>query len=75
MTNDPNQDQQTLGDRGAQDSAKGKIENIAGKIQGKAGEVLGNKDMQAEGAKHEIKGGAQSGLGNVEQKIDETLNP
>ena len=65
----------TLGEQGTADKVHGKIEQAAGTVQRKAGEVLGNTDMQAEGAGHEIKGGAQAGVGNVEKKVDETLNP
>lgn len=48
-----------------QDKVKGKMKDIGGRIERQAGEWTGDKDLQAEGAKDQVKGKAQNAWGKV----------
>ncbi len=62
-----------LGTQGKEDTAKGKLNQVAGKVQRKTGEALGNREMQARGAAREVGGKVQSAGGHAEQKVDRAV--
>ena len=47
------------------DRAEGKVKDIKGRVKRQAGEWTGDKDLQKEGAKDQIKGKTQNTLGKV----------
>lgn len=47
------------------DRIKGKMEDIGGRIERQAGEWTGDKEAQAEGAKHQVKGKVRNVVGKV----------
>ncbi len=47
------------------DRVKGKIDDIKGRVERQAGEWTGDKDMQSEGAKDQVKGKAQNAFGKA----------
>ena len=69
------EDQKDLGTQGKEDTARGKLNQVAGKIQRKAGGLFGNRKMQVKGAAREAEGKVQSVGGKVEQKVDHALQP
>jgi len=57
------------------DHIKGKMEDVAGRAERQAGEWTGDKKMQAEGLKHQIKGKARNSMGQVKDAArDATRN-
>ncbi len=50
------------------DRIKGKTKDIEGRLKRQAGEWTGNKDLQAEGAKEQVKGKAQNITGKVKDE-------
>ncbi|HEX2208189.1 MAG TPA: CsbD family protein [Longimicrobium sp.] len=63
-------DERTLGERGADNSLKGKITHAAGHIKDALGGLTGDKSMQAEGKVDQVKGKLQDGLGEVQRDLD-----
>ncbi len=47
------------------DRAKGKVNGIKGRAKRQAGEWTGDKELQSEGAKDQLKGKAQNALGRL----------
>ena len=47
------------------DRVKGKMEDIGGRIERETGEWTGDKEKQAEGTRHQIKGKARNAMGQV----------
>lgn len=47
------------------DEVKGKLKDAAGRVERQVGEWTGDKDLQAEGTKDQIKGKAQNMWGKV----------
>jgi len=47
------------------DRMKGKMEDLTGRMERQAGEWTGDKKMQTEGMKHQIKGKARNAVGQV----------
>jgi uncharacterized protein YjbJ (UPF0337 family) len=47
------------------DRTEGKLKDIKGRVKRQAGEWSGNKDLQAQGAKEQVKGKAQNTLGKA----------
>jgi uncharacterized protein YjbJ (UPF0337 family) len=48
-----------------EDKLKGKAKDIGGRIERQAGEWTGDKEMQREGAKEQVKGKAQNVKGDL----------
>jgi uncharacterized protein YjbJ (UPF0337 family) len=66
-------DDRTLGERGAEDSLKGKISHAVGHVKDALGGLTGDKSLQAEGKVDELKGKLQDGLGEAERDLDRGL--
>jgi uncharacterized protein YjbJ (UPF0337 family) len=64
-----------LGTQGQEDTLKGKAKQAAGKVQSTVGHALGNTEMETKGDAKQVGGTVQSTVGNVEQGIDNALNP
>lgn len=47
------------------DRIKGKADEIAGRVKRQAGEWGGNKDLEAEGTKQQVKGKVESAVGKA----------
>ena len=58
---------------GKKDRTEGKANEAAGAARKKVGQVLGNEEMQVEGAVQEIKGKAQSLVGETKEKLAKKL--
>jgi uncharacterized protein YjbJ (UPF0337 family) len=65
-------DDRTLTDRGIEDSAEGKTDNLKGKVKDAWGGLTGDSSLQAEGKLDQAKGKVKDAFGKVERKIDET---
>jgi uncharacterized protein YjbJ (UPF0337 family) len=63
-----------LHDQGAEDSARGKADQIKGHVKDAAGGLTGDSDLQAEGKLDQLKGKTEDALGKGERKIDRSLN-
>lgn len=48
-----------------QDRIKGKMKDVGGRIERQAGEWTGDKELQGEGAKDQVKGKVQNAWGKV----------
>lgn len=66
-------DDRTLGERGAENSLKGKISHMAGHVKDALGGLTGDKSLQAEGKVDQVKGNLQDGLGEVQRDLDRGL--
>ena len=60
----------TLGERGVENSLKGKISHAAGHVKDALGGLTGDKSLQAEGKVDQLKGNLQDGLGEVQRDLD-----
>ena len=58
-------------EKGIEDSAEGKANDLKGKIKDAAGSLTGDNSLEAEGTIDQLKGKAQDTLGKVERKIGE----
>ncbi len=58
-------------EKGIEDSAEGKANDLKGKIKDAAGSLTGDNSLEAEGKIDQLKGKAQDTLGKVERKIGE----
>ena len=58
-------------EKGIEDSAEGKANDLKGKIKDAAGSLTGDNSLEAEGQIDQLKGKAQDTLGKVERKIGE----
>ena len=63
-----------LGDRGASDNVRGKLNQAGGKVQEGIGKLTGDKDVEREGQARQVKGNVQDTAGNVERKVDDALD-
>lgn len=63
-----------LGNRGDEDTMRGKLNQAGGKIQEGMGKLTGDKDTEAKGKMRQAKGDVQEGAGNVERKTDDLLD-
>jgi uncharacterized protein YjbJ (UPF0337 family) len=61
----------TLGDLGAEDSARGKGNDLKGRIKDAAGALTGDNSLQAEGKMDRAKGKVQDKLGKAERELDD----
>ena len=59
-----------LTDRGLENSAEGKADNLKGKIKDGVGGLTGDTSLQAEGKMDQAKGKVQDALGKVQRKLD-----
>jgi uncharacterized protein YjbJ (UPF0337 family) len=59
-----------LGDRGAEDSIKGKAKNLKGRVKDAVGGLTGDRSLQAEGKWDQVKGKVQDMVGKGERKLD-----
>ena len=66
-------DDKTLGERGAENSLKGKISHAAGHVKDALGGLTGDKSLQAEGKMDQLKGKLQDGLGDAQMDVDRGL--
>ena len=57
------------GKPGKKDRVEGKANEAAGAARKKVGQVLGNEQMQAEGAVQEAKGKLQTVIGKVKEEL------
>jgi uncharacterized protein YjbJ (UPF0337 family) len=48
-----------------EDNVKGKLNDVKGRAERQAGEWTGDKDLQAEGMKDQVKGKVQDAVGKV----------
>jgi uncharacterized protein YjbJ (UPF0337 family) len=53
---------------------KGKVDNIKGRVKEAIGALSGNKETQAEGTVERVAGAANEKVGEVERKVNKTLN-
>lgn len=60
----------TLGDLGAEDSLKGKGNDLKGRVKDAVGGLTGDNSLQAEGKIDRVKGAAQDKLGKAERELD-----
>ena len=58
-------------EKGIEDSAEGKANDLKGKIKDAAGSLTGDNSLEAEGKIDQLKGKAQDTLGKVERKLGE----
>ena len=49
------------------DQVKGAAKDIGGKIQEEAGRLVGNKEQEAKGLKHQVEGKVQKGAGDLKE--------
>ena len=59
-----------LGERGAENSIKGKAKRLKGRIKDAAGGLTGDSSLQAEGKWDQVKGKVQDAVGKAERKLD-----
>ncbi len=53
---------------------KGKLDDVAGRAKRQAGEWTGDKDLQREGAKQQVKGKAKNMMGRMEDAARDAEN-
>lgn len=51
------------------DQVKGAAKDIGGKIQEEVGKLIGSKEQEAKGLKHQAEGKMQKGLGDVKEAV------
>jgi uncharacterized protein YjbJ (UPF0337 family) len=51
------------------DQVKGAAKDLAGKIQEEAGKLIGNKEQQIKGLKHQAEGNVQQHVGTLKEAI------
>ena len=59
-----------LTDRGIENSAEGKADNLKGKIKDGVGGLTGDTSLQAEGKMDQAKGKLQDKLGEAQRNLD-----
>ena len=69
MTDHTNRDR-TLGDLGAEDSLRGKGNDLKGRVKDAVGGLTGDESLQAEGKLDRVKGKVQDKLGEAERDLD-----
>ena len=60
----------TLRQDGAENSAEGKLSDVKGKVKDAAGGLTGDSSLQAEGKLDQAKGKVQDAFGKGERKLD-----
>jgi uncharacterized protein YjbJ (UPF0337 family) len=66
-------DDRNLTDRGLENQAEGKMDNVKGKVKDAWGGLTGDASTQAEGKMDQAKGKLQDAFGKGERKLDEGL--
>lgn len=56
------------------DQVKGAAKDIGGKIQEEVGKLIGSKEQEAKGLKHQAEGKMQKGLGDVKEAVSNLKN-
>jgi uncharacterized protein YjbJ (UPF0337 family) len=56
------------------DKVKGVANQVGGKIKEETGEMLGNKQMESEGAAQKVKGKVQQSVGDAKSKIKDAAD-
>jgi uncharacterized protein YjbJ (UPF0337 family) len=51
------------------DQIKGELKDLGGKIQEEAGKLIGSKEQQAKGLKHQAEGKLQKGVGEMKEAV------
>ncbi len=51
------------------DQVKGAAKDIGGKIQEEVGKLIGSKEQEAKGLKHQAEGKMQRGVGDVKEAV------
>jgi uncharacterized protein YjbJ (UPF0337 family) len=51
------------------DQVKGELKDLGGKIQEEAGKLIGSKEQQAKGLKHQAEGKLQKGVGDLKEAV------
>jgi uncharacterized protein YjbJ (UPF0337 family) len=64
-------DDKNLTERGTENSAKGKGNDLKGKVKDAVGGLTGDSSLQAEGKLDQAKGKVQDAVGKTERKLDE----
>jgi uncharacterized protein YjbJ (UPF0337 family) len=52
------------------DQLKGAAKDIGGKIQEEVGKLIGSKEQEAKGLKHQAEGKMQRGVGDVKEAVN-----
>ena len=66
-------DDKTLGERGAENSLKGKLDHAVGHVKDAVGGLTGDKSLQAEGKVDQLKGKLQDKIGGAQMDADRSL--
>lgn len=66
-------DDRTLGERGAENSLKGKLSHAVGHVKDAIGGLTGDKSLQAEGKVDQLKGKVQDKVGEAQMDVDRGL--
>jgi len=53
------------------DQVKGELKDLGGKIQEDVGKLIGSKEQQAKGLKHQAEGKLQRGVGDLKEAVKE----
>ncbi len=56
------------------DQVKGRVEEAKGSIKQTTGKVVGNRDLQVEGALDKAAGKAQAGYGDAKEKVKKAID-
>lgn len=72
MSDNENKD---LGEKGNENTIKGKVKQAAGKVQAALGDATDNPKTEAKGDAKQVSGKTQSTVGHTESKIDNALDP
>lgn len=62
-----------LTQRGIDNSAEGKLDNLKGKVKDAVGGLTGDKSMQGEGKLDQLKGKVQDAFGKGQRNVDDGL--
>jgi uncharacterized protein YjbJ (UPF0337 family) len=71
MSDDQKKD---LGKKGAEDTLKGKMKQVAGKFQSAFGRITGNREAEIKGGAKQVEGAAQVAKGKMERKAADALD-
>ncbi len=66
-------DDRTLGERGAENSLKGKLDHMVGHVKDAIGGLTGDKSLQAEGKVDQLKGKVRDAVGEAQMDVDRSL--
>ncbi len=66
-------DDKTLGEQGAEDSLRGKGNDLKGRVKDAAGGLTGDSSLQAEGKMDKLKGKVQDTFGRGQEDLGRNL--